>query len=100
MPASTWKAVHDFMPPGPARLRVTGQVQTPTPGYTLRLCKATPQGINPNILLVTLERQPSTGIEPQHVVTVPVEYHEHSDVQYTQVSILPDGPTVDVENVF
>lgn len=99
-PTSLWNAVHDFMPPGPARLRVTGTVETPTPGYTVTLCKASPQGINPKILLLTLERRPPTGIVAQVITVVPVEYGEETDVKYTQVTILPDGFTIDVENVF
>jgi len=99
-PAPTWKAVHDFMPPGPARLKVTGAVETPTPGYTVTLCKAAPQGINPLILLLTLERTPPTGIVAQVLTTVPVEYVEETDFKYAQVTILPDGIGVDIENVF
>ncbi|MDQ2688040.1 MAG: hypothetical protein M3Y28_09265 [Armatimonadota bacterium] len=95
-----WTAVHDFMPPGSARLKVTGAVMTPTPGYTVTLTEAHPQGINPFILLLRLELTPPTGIVPQHVVTVPVEYEKETDFKYTQVSILPDGPTVDVEDVY
>lgn len=101
-PPSTapWTAIHDFMPPGPPRLTVRGAVETPTPGYTVTLTEAVPQGINPVILLLRLELTPPTGIVPQHVVTVPVEYEKETDFKYTQVTILPNGPTVDVEEVF
>lgn len=99
-PHFAWSAVHDFFPPRPPHLRVTGEVQTPTPGYKLTLKKAVPQGINPQILLLRLERQAPTGIEPQHVVTMKVEYDEQTDVRYTQVQIEPDGIAIEVENVF
>jgi hypothetical protein len=49
---SDWTAIHDFMPPGPARLTVRGKCTFPTPGYTVTLKKKVPQGINPAILLL------------------------------------------------
>jgi hypothetical protein len=41
-----WKAIHDFMPPGPALLRVTGFCTFPTPGFKVILKRHVPQGIN------------------------------------------------------
>lgn len=49
-----WHAVHDFMPPRVPRLHVTGRCTMPTPGYTLTLTRAEPQGTDPDILLLEL----------------------------------------------
>jgi hypothetical protein len=94
-----WSAVHDFMPPRPARLRVNGTCIMPTPGYKLTLTRAEPQGINPNILLLNLEVETPGGIVPQVLTPTPVAYEEVTDHHYLQVTILPDGATVDVQEV-
>ena len=96
---SPWTAVHNETPPGPDRLRVNGEIQVPTPGFKLRLTKANPQGINPEILLLTLHRKAPTGIEPQHVVTQQVSFEEQTHVPYKQVQIEPDGVTINVVNI-
>lgn len=98
-PLSPWTAVHDETPPGPDRLTVKGEMQMPTPGYKLHLTKSNPQGINPEILLLTLHRKAPTGIEPQHVVTEHVSFEEHTHVPYKQVQIEPDGVTIHVVNI-
>jgi hypothetical protein len=94
-----WTAVHDETPPSKGRLTIHGEVETPTPGYKLHLTKAHPQGINPETLLLTLHRTAPTGIEPQHVVTVPVSFTEDTHTHYRQVQIEPDGITVEIENI-
>jgi len=94
-----WKAIHDFMPPKPARLRVSGQCTFPTPGFKVTLKKKQPQGINPNILILEKTVQPPTGIEPQVVTTIPVNYEENTDQHYSEVSILPDNTTIPVEEI-
>jgi hypothetical protein len=97
---STWTAVHDEMPPGPGNLKVTGELEMPTPGWKLHLSKAIPQGINPEILLLHLKRTPPSGIEPQHVVIQSVCFEERTHVPYKQVQIEPDSVTIEVRNVF
>ena len=94
-----WTAIHDFMPPEPARLTVRGECTFPTPGYKVVLKKAIPQGINPAILLLNKMVTPPTGIEPQIVTTIPVEYYEVTDVHYSDVDILPDNVKIPVEEV-
>ena len=71
-PTCQWSAVHDFMPPTPARLRVNGTCDMPTPGYTLTLNRAVPQGINPRILLLHLKIEPPTGMVIQVITPTPV----------------------------
>ena len=98
-PDCQWSAIHDFMPPGPARLRVKGTCTMPTPGYKLSLEKAVPQGFNPQILLLKLEIEAPTGKVPQVVTPTEVEYLLETDGEYTHVTILPSGATVEVEKV-
>ena len=94
-----WSAIHDFMPPGPGRLRVNGVLTMPTPGYRLTLTKAEPQGINPSILILTLHKEPPAGTVLQVLTPTPVAYLETTDVPYTEISIQPDGISVPVEDV-
>lgn len=94
-----WTAIHDFMPPGPARLNVRGACTMPTPGFKVTLQRHEPQGINPFILLLDKIVAPPTGTEPRHPVEVVVEYHEKTDTHYTNVEILPDFTNIRVQEV-
>lgn len=95
-----WRAVHDFMPPGPAVLRVSGVCTFPTPGYKVTLTPSVPQGINPEILMLEKTVQSPSGIEPQIVTKVDVRFEYQSDFRYTKVDIHPDGVQIRVENVY
>lgn len=98
----TWKAIHNLQPPGPATLTVSGVCTMPTPGYTLTLSRAEPQGINPAILLLNLTVAAPTGIVTQVVTPTEVVYTEETDQPFDQVTILADegmGGNVDVEEV-
>jgi hypothetical protein len=94
-----WTAIHDFMPPRPPRLRVRGKCTFPTPGYCVSLKHHVPAGINPKILLLDKVVTPPTKPEPDVETTIDVEYEEQTSVHYTEVSILPDGVTIKVEEV-
>lgn len=98
-PNCTWQAIHDFMPPSPARLRVTGECAMPTPGYKLSLTRATPQGINPQILILDLAVEPPSGIVSQVVTTIKVRYDETTNQHYDSVMIQPLQVTVPVREV-
>jgi hypothetical protein len=96
---SDWSAIHDFMPPGPARLSVKGKCTFPTPGYTVKLKKKVPQGINPSILLLEKIVTSPSGPQPDVVTTIDVTpYEEVTDYRYKQVEI-PDGITINVKDV-
>lgn len=95
----SWSAVHDFMPPNPPRLRVHGVLVMPTPGYRLTLTRAVPQGINPDILLLDLHTEPPSGIVRQVLSPTTVSYQETTDTRYTSVHILPNGISIEVEEV-
>lgn len=92
-----WRAIHDFMPPGPAVLRVTGECRFMSGGHKVTLKEAVPQGINPSILL--LNKIVTQGIGPQIPQTVPVSFKKKTNTHYTKVTILPDGVTVKVQEV-
>ena len=94
-----WSAVHDFMPPGPARLRVHGICEMPTPGYDVTLIRAEPQGINPAVLLLNKIVVPPEGIVIEVITPTSVRYEEETDSRYTTVHILPDGVTIEVQDV-
>jgi hypothetical protein len=46
---SDWSAVHDRRPPGPAVLLVRGKCRFPISGFSVKLKRHEPQGINPGI---------------------------------------------------
>jgi hypothetical protein len=94
-----WSAIHDFMPPRPARLRVRGECTFPTPGFKVTLKRAVPQGINPTILILEKTVTRPTGIEPQHVTTITVEYEETTDQHIAEVLIMPDDTRIPVQEV-
>ena len=95
---SDWTAIHDFMPPGPARLTVKGKCTFPTPGYTVTLKKKVPQGINPAILLLDKIVTPPSGPRPDVVTTIDVKYEEVTNYRYTDVE-LSDGTKIKVQDV-
>lgn len=101
MPAvqNTFKAElirHDY---NKCELRVTGDVTEPTTGWTVKLERANPQGINPKILLLKLVEIKPTGIAGDVVTTHHVKYDEDpAQVEYTNVTI--EGAfTIDVHHV-
>jgi hypothetical protein len=96
---TNWSAIHDFMPPGPARLTVTGECTFPTPGYKVTLKKKEPQGINPRILILEKTVTKPTHPEPDVVTKQKVEYKEKTDVHYSEVQIVPDGELIKVQEV-
>ena len=96
-----WRAVQDNMPPGPPTLTVTGRCTFPTSGYKVTLREAVPQGINPAILLLKKTVRKPTGIVLPVVTTVRVRFvKKNATIRYTDVTILPEGTTVKVEQVF
>lgn len=94
-----WTAIHNFMPPGPARLRVQGVCTFPTPGYKVTVKRHVPQGINPAILILDKTVKRPTGIEPQIVTKVDVKFEAKTNTHYTGVHILPDGVQIKVREV-
>ena len=90
---SDWYAWLNKMPPGPPSFHVSGIVHTPTPGYTVSLEPARPQGINPRELILQLNVKALPGIWPQHVAGLSVRYDQSpAGVEYDGVLVRePDG---------
>lgn len=59
---------NDTMPPKPDTFHMVGEVQVPNPGVEVLLAPRTPQGINPQTLLLTLLLVQRAGVWPQLVV--------------------------------
>jgi hypothetical protein len=96
---SDWYAWMNRMPPGPASFHVTGVVRLPTPGYDVKLVAATPQGINPAILILDLQVAPRPGIWPQVVTSVSARYDQSpAGTAYQSVHVRePDGEAVNID---
>lgn len=91
-----WTAHVDRLTPGPGTLRVTGRLRMPTPGYTLSLSRAAPQGINPRDLLLDLVITPPGGFVAQVLTEAEVGYEEPVEAGFDTVTILPGGPSIAV----
>ena len=96
-----FKAWLDKMPGADNTLHVTGSVTVPTPGYTVWLVEAVPQGINPKILILEVKKVPPTGFVAQVITHVPVRYDKPRSPDYTDVTVRGDGEefTIPVEIV-
>jgi hypothetical protein len=93
----SWAATLFVEQNGHHRLKIHGQCTFPTPGFKVHLKKKEPQGINPAILILERTVVPPTGIEPQHVVTIPVSFEERTRQHYDEVQIVPDGVRIEVK---
>jgi hypothetical protein len=93
-----WTATRRQEPGGASVLRVHGVCAFPTLGYSVELRRHEPPGTNPFDLVLDRIVHPPTGLVPQVVTEVEAAYNEVSEVDYRTVTILPDGPSVRVEN--
>ncbi|MFN2503363.1 MAG: hypothetical protein ABR540_03865 [Acidimicrobiales bacterium] len=82
--------------PGPGVLRVEGECTLDSTGYEVCLVRHEPQGINPQDLLLDLQVTPPEFSGPAFT-TYPVSYEEETTVYFETVTILPDGPSVEVQ---
>lgn len=78
-------------------LMVRGWCTFPSSGWSMELRHAEPQGINPKDLLLERVVALQAGIQADVLRVIEVEYDEKTDVEYDTVTILPDGPTVEVQ---
>jgi hypothetical protein len=95
-----WHAVHDHMG---KTLHISGVCVIEGGGFAVHLEEHTPQGFNPEVLVLDLVIVP-TGETPSRV---PVEWRQpwgEDGIQYKQVSFEPRGPgaapppTLDIED--
>jgi hypothetical protein len=100
LPCGDWSAYLDLMPPGPSVLRVRGMCTFPSTGYTATLERHQPPGFNPRDLLLDLTVTEPDGPVAQVVTEVEVRFEEEAaQGEYDTVTILPDGPSLPVEEV-
>jgi len=97
---SEWSAFVDRQPPGPAALIVTGTCEFRSGGFTVELRRREPQGINPRNLLLNKIVTPPSGPSTDAITQVTVRYEEETTAGFDSVTILPDGPTLQVQEVF
>lgn len=97
---SNWQAWYDQMPGSKRTLHVMGTCGVPG-GYSIKLERAEPQGINPDILLLNLIAEDLTPGDPNplNIKEEEVRYREDTRTPYNQITILPDGPTISVQEV-
>ncbi len=95
-----WTAFLDSQPPGPSTLRVTGTCEFPTAGFSAELRRREPQGVNPRDLLLEKVVQPPEGPAATVITTIDLRYEEQANPgDLDTVTILPDGPTIPVQEV-
>lgn len=88
-------------PPGPRLLVVEGGCTLTSSGYEVSLVRHEPQGtVAEDLLLDLVVKAPG----PDEVVipvltTYPVRYEEESEVWFETVTVLPDGPSIRVEQI-
>jgi len=94
-----WSAWHDHEPPDPPVLHVRRECEFPTAGFSVELRRREPQGFNPrDLLLDRIVREPS-GSVPQVITVVEASYREETDFEFETVTILPDGVSLQVQEV-
>lgn len=102
--SSDWFAWVNRMPPGPGSFHVTGTVTMPTPGYDVALKPATPQGINPQELILDLIVTERPGTWPQVLTPMTVRYDQQPyEGNYSGVLVRideDDAVHLDVQDVF
>lgn len=98
-----WYAWNNLMPPKPDDFHVTGWVEVGNPGIEPHLIYRTPQGINPDIIILDLVFEQKPGFWPQVVVWKQVRYDETPSYRnYTLADIHNNGKSiaeVKVENI-
>lgn len=86
-----WKALQ-----GPGVVVVDGWCTFPTAGWQMELRKAEPQGINPEDLILERVVTVPEGYQPAVIRAIEVHWEEATDFEYKTVTIVPDGPTLEV----
>ena len=85
-----WYAIHDHMP-GPDKewaTRITGTVTAPTGGWTVKLQRHEPQGINPWDLLLDLICTPPSNSGTDALEDHPVEFIEPGEYEYLTATVI------------
>jgi hypothetical protein len=87
------------LPPHPGKVVVVvGQVEYRSGGLTAKLVKASPQGINPEILILEVQDTKTGDTSTDPVITQTVEYAGADSAGFKQVTVRSAAPdfTIDV----
>jgi len=89
-----WRALQ---PPGVGKLMVRGWCTFPSSGWSMELRRKEPQGTNPADLELERVVNLAEGPQASFIKAIEVEYVEETEIAFETVTILPDGPTIEVE---
>ncbi|NOJ46068.1 hypothetical protein [Bradyrhizobium archetypum] len=95
----TFRAWIDHVPDGGPKLIVIGEVQVPTAGWHVRLTRRSPQGIDPNILILDVTSERPHDKAGEMVTTIPLRYEERPPGRQYRLVMTANGAdsvTVDV----
>lgn len=81
---------------GPGVVVVDCWVTFPTAGWKMELRKAEEQGVKPEDLILERVVTFPEGYQPPVVRGIEIHWEEETDVEYKTVTIVPDGPTIEV----
>jgi hypothetical protein len=90
MDSRDWSAWIDLMPPPPHQFHVKGEVLAPNPGYKAELRPKTPQGFNPEILLLEVILTQQEGMWPQVLTWIECRYDKtlsDTSTRYSEVTV-------------
>lgn len=83
-----WEAWNNLMPGADKTVHVVGKATTTSGGWKAVIAKRTPQGINPEILLLDLTITPPTGPTTQPVLDLDLRYSEkYTSGKYTRAQV-------------
>jgi hypothetical protein len=87
----------DTQPVGPHKLIVHGKIEVNSGGWSARLTKAAPQGINPAIIILNLALTPPTGNVTQAFTMIEARFEESPPAHpYTQATIQAGSDTLTI----
>jgi hypothetical protein len=81
---------------GPGVVVVDCWATFPTAGWKMELRKAEEQGVKPEDLILERVVTFPEGYQPPVIRGMEIHWEEVTDVEYKTVTIVPDGPTLEV----
>jgi hypothetical protein len=93
------EALLDEEPPG-RRLHVKGKWVYPTAGWTISLEKATPQGVNPAVLILKkIAKAPKGQAAQRETPYEPTYDHKlvSGEPEYKTVTVMPDNVSIEID---
>jgi hypothetical protein len=93
----TFKAWIDHLSHGGPTLVVIGRVQVPTTGWNVGLARRSPQGTDPEVLMLDVHAEPQSGRVDERIIRVPVRYEERIPTRYSRVAVADDSEMTMIE---